>query len=90
MIVKIAGRLQNCQRGITDELETEIISLFCKSYACTGANPAVTSRIQHPPNIRVIEVTKRHLENRVVSPLLTIRKNIKRKESKYGSGGNYS
>ncbi len=90
MLVKIADWLQNCQRGVTDEFEPEIVSSFCNLYAYTGANSAGTSRIQHPPNTRVIEVTKRHLENRVVSPLLTIRKNIKRKESKYGSGGNYS
>ena len=89
-LVKIAGSLSDHQGGITNEFEPEKVNLFCKSYACTGANPAGTSRIQHPVNTRVIEVTKRHLENRVLSPLLTIRKNIKRKESKYGSGGNYS
>ena len=89
-LVKIAGGLSDHQGDITNEFEQEKVNLFCKSYAYTQANPAGTSRIQPPPNTRVIEVTKRHLENRVLSPLLTIRKNIKRKESKYGSGGNYS
>ena len=90
ILTKIAGGLPDYQGGTTNELEPETLSLFYKSYPYNQANPADNFRIQHPPNTRVIEVTKRHLENRVVSPLLTIRKNIKRKESKYGSGGNYS
>jgi len=79
MLVNLAGGLQNFHGGITDEFEPEIVNLVCNSYAYTGANPAGTSRIQHPPNTRVIEATKRHLGNRVVSPLLTIRKKYKKK-----------
>jgi coenzyme F420-reducing hydrogenase delta subunit len=43
-------------------------------YAYTGANSAGTSRIQHPPNTRVIGVTKRHSKNEVLSHPLSIRK----------------
>lgn len=74
ILVKLAGGLQNFHGAIADEFEPEIVNSFCNPYAYTRANPAGTSRIQHPPNTRVMEVTKRHLENRVVSPLLTIRK----------------
>lgn len=74
MLTKIADGLQNCQRGIMDELEPEIVNSFCKSCAYTGAYPAGTSRIEHAPSTRVMEVTKRHLKNGVLSPLLTIRK----------------
>ena len=79
MLVKLAGGLQNFHGAIADEFEPEIVNLFCNAYAYTRANPAGTSRIQHPPNTRVMEVMKRHLENRVVSPLLTIRKKYKKK-----------
>ena len=90
MLTKIADGLQNCQRGTIDELEPKLINSFYKSCDYTGANPAGTSRIEHLPNTGLKEVTKRQLKNGMLSPLLTIRKNKYRKESKYGSGGNYS
>ena len=74
MLTKIADGLQNCQRGIIDELEPEIVNAFCKLCDYTGANPAGTSRIEHLPNTGLKEVTKRHLKNGALSLLLTIRK----------------
>ena len=74
MLTKIADGLQNCRRGIIDELEPEIVNSFCKLCAHTGANPAGTSGIEHLLNTGLKEVTKRHLNNGVLSPLLIIRK----------------
>lgn len=74
MLVKIADWLQNCQGDIRNKLEPEIVSSFCSSYVHTGANCVATFGIQHLPSTMVTEVTKRHLGNGVLSPLLTIRK----------------
>jgi hypothetical protein len=88
--VKIAGSFSDHQGDLTKEFEPEKINLLCKSYVYTGANSVGNFGKQHLNNTRVTEVAKRHLDNSVLSPLLTIRKNVKREENKYGSGGNHS
>ena len=38
------------------EFEPKIVALFCNWCSYTGADLAGTSRIQYPPNIRIIRV----------------------------------
>lgn len=44
------------ENSVATEFEPKIIAMFCNWCTYTGADLAGTSRIQYPPNIRIIRV----------------------------------
>jgi coenzyme F420-reducing hydrogenase delta subunit len=47
---------KSVQQPVPGDFEPRIVALFCNWCTYTGADLAGTSRVQYPPNIRIVRV----------------------------------